>query len=790
MPLLNIQADAHPEGNRIDLRWEYPETAGLDGVRVVRNTDRYPVHPDDGIVIEDDAGLTEVNDNGLAAERAYYYGLFPYQGTPPVYEFDNKNRVFAVATGLHDFAGYMQRLLPAVYHRYDIDTEFLKRFLEITGGQLDQFYSLARFNQSLQNVKDTPGILLPLLAEWIGWRTDFKRGLDEQREEIRNAPAVYKTIGLIPTLEATVKRISGWETRSKEFVHNILAANKPERLNLWYMQRDGGGIWSEQEQLLSVDFAYDGRPSFVIDNNQVQRLFYHTLRKGRWELWYKTSPAYTLTTDLSSELQAGVISAVLLEAINALGLTLSQTSLLANLSANIWEITDAAERYVIEIHTDGLRVHHVSAPAGEMSESRPLIVNSFINKHPAAAQQDDRLWLFWSIYDQAAGSWGIRYRFHSDAVWSATGPADDWMIDLSDNPFADGGAYDPEIQRRHPVTALDDSNRLWLFWQEQIAGQWQLRYNRREAGSWGTAVTLPLDAGNDPRIRDEFSILMTASEIYIFWSRLADTSTPDQQRWQIAVRVKQNLDLDSTAWSVIHQLPKAADDNHHDREPYAVFNAGDLEVFWSSNREDSGWSVWHSILTDLNTDSWTSAERITGGVYSQHAPLPILSGAGIRLLYRASRHIVYNSDVYRATETYDERYAGALTPDTRHQQRIVLSESFEDPQRYTYDTGRNGVRDDSNRIARDTVGAYLDNDTLNDDEIEQGIQRLRPVMSEFLPATDRAVFIPRRNLHTEYVYGYDTASTPYINSSYTDDFVSVLNADALEPGTDFSDSLS
>ena len=94
-----------------------------------------------------------------------------------------------MATSPYDFAGQMYALLPAVYHRYDNsdnaasdaglasadqDKGPLRRFLDLPGAQFDQIYSSARAALSLYEIDRTPANLLPLLAQWIGWRTDYR----------------------------------------------------------------------------------------------------------------------------------------------------------------------------------------------------------------------------------------------------------------------------------------------------------------------------------------------------------------------------------------------------------------------------------------------------------------------------------------------------------------------------------------------------------------------------------------------------------------------------------------
>ena len=85
---------------------------------------------------------------------------------------------------------------------------------------------------------------------------------------------------MIPTVEATVKRLVGWESRTKEFVHNVFRSNQPERLNCGCVTQDSAGAWSTPTAPLSLDFAYEGRPTAVRDQGGTLWLFYHTLEKA------------------------------------------------------------------------------------------------------------------------------------------------------------------------------------------------------------------------------------------------------------------------------------------------------------------------------------------------------------------------------------------------------------------------------------------------------------------------------------------------------------------------------
>ncbi|MDD5322494.1 MAG: hypothetical protein PHD43_18155 [Methylococcales bacterium] len=294
MRLKDIAAVPHPDGNRIDLRWVNPDPGNYPGLRIVRRLGTYPDSPGDGVVVMDTMaesdGQKEISytftDGKLKGETVYYYVWFPYQkGGSPDSAIDLANRAAAMATSPYGIGDQMYALLPAIYRRYDAavapsagnDLEPLKRFLKLPGGQFDQFYSYARAMLDLYDPNTVDGRLLALLAQWIGWQTDYRRKTDGQRNELRNAPYIYQTIGIIPTVEATVKRILGWESRTKEFVHNVTLSNQPESLNLWVMRQTGNGAWPDVGGLLSLDSAYEGKAATVRDGDGNVWLFYHTL---------------------------------------------------------------------------------------------------------------------------------------------------------------------------------------------------------------------------------------------------------------------------------------------------------------------------------------------------------------------------------------------------------------------------------------------------------------------------------------------------------------------------------
>ena len=88
-----------------------------------------------------------------------------------------------------------------------------------------------------------------------------------------------------------------------------------------------------------------------------------------------------------------------------------------------------------------------------------------------------------------------------------------------------------------------------------------------------------------------------------------------------------------------------------------------------------------------------------------------------------------HEQTYGAAETVDSRYAGSLTADTGNAALRAARGSFDDLGSYIYDTGR--TNDDL--YARDTIGVYV--------PAGSDTTRAARILREFMPVTDRALFI-------------------------------------------------
>lgn len=302
MSLSELTAVALPEGNRVELTWKPDIDAEFDEVLVVRRTVAYPEGPQprtpsQGVVIADSRepgevkqqpdGRMAVQDGGLSDGTVYYYQVFPYRLTngKPHYDDDPgikvRTRVSVAATGKHGFAERMYGLLPEIYRRYDTDHQ-LRKFLDVIGGELDQMYSAVRSLPDLKDISAVDGRLLPLLAEWIGWRTDYSADFDRQRADLCGASRLYQANQTVAAVQAGVRRVTGWDNVCKEFVDNVAITNSPERHNLWMVTPPG----EPGDQPLSFDEMFASRAAVAAIGDRVV-MVHATNRSGPFEICQK-----------------------------------------------------------------------------------------------------------------------------------------------------------------------------------------------------------------------------------------------------------------------------------------------------------------------------------------------------------------------------------------------------------------------------------------------------------------------------------------------------------------------
>jgi Phage tail protein (Tail_P2_I) len=591
MRLLNVSARAHPEGNRVDLAWVNP-TPIPDGYRlqIVRRLGGYPTTPEDGTVITPPADAITHSDGDLHGETMYYYTFFPSSNTTQA-QLDPHNRAAAMATSPYGLGGLMYGLLPEIYRRYDIatvlrsddtarqhldpddqDCGLLRRFLDLPGGQLDQLYSLARAALRLHDVAELDGALLPLLAQWIGWRTDHSATLAAQRNEIRFAPALYRRTGTAAAVVATTSRLTRRPCRIKEYVHNVARTNAPARLNLWTLARAEGGAWGTP-QLLSVNFAYDGAATAVRQPDGSTLLLYHTYRRHGWDIWAKR-----LTTAGWSPSEPVV---------DRSGVDKHPAAAVAGDTQWLfWQSSGppgaAGERqWRIVFRTRPTQPGAATAPWSDPDTER---------RAPAAVTDDSGgLWLFWR--QRADDGWQTRYNRHDGTRWQLDEagllPTDDTQTPTQDDDLA---------LLFHPGAGMP---RLWLAWARRQRGiapagdSWIMVYRTKNGldpadDDWSPESVVPKpQTGTHDR---EPAMLATAAGIELFFS---STRTGG---WSIFTS---RLDHAAGSWSAAEPVVRSP---FSDRAP-TVIDIDDATVLVYRSNQSLRYANGSDIATAATLDS-------------------------------------------------------------------------------------------------------------------------------------------------------------------------------------------
>jgi phage tail-like protein len=621
-----VTAAPHPAGHRIDLTWP-----GARDVVVARQTGSYPQSAADGVVLGVDPAAGRFADEGLRAGETYYYMLVFAGGVVA--------RAAATATAPHGAGAEMYDLLPALHRRFDAaqrDTP-LRAFLELPGGQLDLLLSEADALRGLLDVARTDGALLPLLAAWIGWHIDHDQDHAAQRTEIRQAPALYRTTGLVAAIEATVQRVTRHPGRVKELFQNVALTNRPPRLNLWTLARERDA-WGPPE-LLSLDGAFAGRADVAAPAGQPACLVHEQEDHGRFAICAKA------------------------------------------------------------LRDDGR--WDESAPVSD-----PAVA---VAKGPRAAAAGSDMVVFWSELDAVSRRWSIVSRRRRPAAWAAAE-----RVTLADDP--------PERERR-AACAVGDGSGVWLFAHVRNAAgaPWNLCVNRHDGTRWELDRFLDVEAPVAPHdVAAAFHPTDAARPLWLFWAEQRPvTGAAPQTRWVVRFAVKTGLHAGTgDDWDDPVDVPRPDRAGEHEREPWPLVRPdGDLELYTSAFRAGR-WAIWRRVI-DHRTLAVSAPEPVPLPPRRARAPLAFARGDTTVLVARSSA-------------AADARYAGATTLHTRGADARPQRGTFDDAEAYIYDCGRG----DGDLYARDTLAIYVDAAA---EPAARG--RLRTVLDELLPATDRAVLL-------------------------------------------------
>jgi phage tail-like protein len=331
-------------------------------------------------------------DCGLKGETVYYYAVVSYDAAQNYPAFTS-----AMSTAPYQTGSYLYQSLPEIYQSYDtalpppspamdpadLSKGQLRRFMEMFGLEFDVLRSFASGMRTFFDSDRADGALLPLFADWIGWQTDYTLDLPQRRNQIRYAPHYFATAGIAANLRATINRLTTWDTGIKELSHNIFLSNIPEQLPIWEQERQGA-VW-QPKQLVTLDLAYEGRPSAWLSADGRRWLFYHARESA------PTGPTGAVTAEARDRFHL---------------------------------------RYKVFDHGAWL-------PARRITQSTSLPGISNTNRAPAVVQRGDgTFWLFWTSAD-ASGSFS-RLRLQRISAGRGAGAARITGTATEPFPLADG----------------------------------------------------------------------------------------------------------------------------------------------------------------------------------------------------------------------------------------------------------------------------------------------------------------------------------------------------------------
>jgi phage tail-like protein len=174
---------------------------------------------------------------GLTPGTTYYYEL----AGPTLPGDRDAYRGAATPTEVHRSGRLLYDQLPAILRRHDVtsaparasgaipeatpENGQLRRFVDLFGAAADHLRSRADGLRGIHDVDSVDHRLLPHLAAWLGWDLSFGKPIPIQRHEIKFAAFLYRLTGTLPGTMIWVKRLTGWDTRIKEFWRNVLFTN-------------------------------------------------------------------------------------------------------------------------------------------------------------------------------------------------------------------------------------------------------------------------------------------------------------------------------------------------------------------------------------------------------------------------------------------------------------------------------------------------------------------------------------------------------------------------------------
>jgi len=209
---------------QVQLSWVTP-TGSWDYIRLVRSQYGYPVSPDEGNLLFEQAnpGVVQYidigqapNNVGLKQGQTYYYSIFVRETVHNTWQLAGTAKGISVKN--YGTLKIMMDHLPEILKSnipYDtsleITNDFFSRFLQLFAFQLDLYKTQAENVTNRYNVASLDGDLIPRFMEQFGIKYEPYVGLKQSRIFLQNIALLYQNKGSLIGTKEFIKAYAGYD---------------------------------------------------------------------------------------------------------------------------------------------------------------------------------------------------------------------------------------------------------------------------------------------------------------------------------------------------------------------------------------------------------------------------------------------------------------------------------------------------------------------------------------------------------------------------------------------------
>lgn len=259
--------------------------------------------------------------------------------------------------------------------------------------------------------------------------------------------------------------------------------------------------------------------------------------------------------------------------------------------------------------------------------------------------------------------------------------------------------------------------------------------------------------------REPSLVTDSANRVWLIWSQRIGAGNEDES-WVLRSRI---FDPITKTWGPEAALTvPPAGGRCSDRTPSAQKLPGGIRVFFSSDRS-GGSGLWSVDITSGGVVGPLSS--LLKEAASDLSPTPVTIGGAVWLLYRSDRNVSLGqvgtlpaeggpSHSVRVPDNGTvRRYAGTTSLTLDNLTRIRGRRLFGDMLSYTPNRPLNDAPlADDELYTRGTIGLYVSRASNGNPLTQQEAERLRELLSRFIPANLRALIVIVATANTEFVY--------------------------------------